>query len=392
MPKRMPLALLSVIAIIHCLGRPAMAEDMIKVGVVLPLTGPFTSTGRQILSGAQLYLQRNGDEVAGKKIKLIVRDDANAADQTKRLTQELIVNEKVSVLAGYGLTPLAFTAAPIATTAQMPMVVMGAATSSVTEKSPFIVRTSFPQGASPYILAAWMARNGIKTAATLVSDFAPGYDSEAVFSSVFQAAGGKVLDKIRVPLQSPDFAPFLQKARDVGPEALFVFVPAGQAATMFRQFVERGLDKSGIRLFGAGDVTDDDVLNSIGDAAIGTVTAHQYSAHHKSPANTAFREEFQKLAGTRPNFFAVGGYDGMHLIKAALEKTSGDATGVALVEAMKGMAWDSPRGPISIDPATRDIVQDIYIRKVEKIDGQLWNVEFETFQQVKDPVKAGQIK
>jgi branched-chain amino acid transport system substrate-binding protein len=391
MPSRVLVVLLSLIAAFQSVVRSAAAEDTIKVGIVLPLTGPFTSTGKQILSGAQLFLQQNGERVAGKKIELIVKDDAAAADQTKRLTQELIVNDKVNVLAGYGLTPLAFAAAPIATSAQLPMIVMGAATSSVTEKSPFIVRTSFPQGASPYILAGWMAKNGIKTAVTLVSDFAPGYDSEAVFSSAFQAAGGKVLDKIRVPVQNPDFAPFLQKARDAAPQGLFVFIPAGQAATMFRQFVERGLDKSGIRLFGAGDVTDDDVLNSIGDAAIGTITAHQYSAYHNSPENVAYREEFLKLAGTRPNFFSVGGYDGMHLVKAALERTSGNSAGPVLIDAMKGMAWESPRGPIAIDPETRDIVQNIYIRKVEKIDGQLWNVEFETLERVKDPVKAGQI-
>jgi branched-chain amino acid transport system substrate-binding protein len=392
MPGKAILTALAAIAAFHFCGPLASAEDTVKVGIVLPLTGPFTSTGKQILSGARLYLQENGDQVSGKKIELIVKDDANVADQTKRLTRELIVSDKVSVLAGYGLTPLAFTAAPIATTAQVPMIVMGAATSSITEKSPFIVRTSFPQGASPYILAGWMTKNGIKTAVTLVSDFAPGYDSEVVFSSTFQAAGGKMLDRIRVPVQSPDFAPFLQKARDASPEGLFVFIPAGQAATMFRQFVERGLDKSGIRLFGAGDVTDDDVLDSIGDTVIGTITAHQYSAFHGSAANTAYREQFLKLTGTRPNFFSVGGYDGMHLIKTAMQRTTGNVAGLALIEAMKGMAWESPRGPIAIDPDTRDIVQNIYIRKVEKIDGQLWNVEHETFHQVKDPLKAGQLK
>ena len=272
------------------------------------------------------------------------------------------------------------------------MVVMGAATSSVTEKSPFIVRTSFPQSAAPYVLGAWLPKNGIKTAVTIVSDFAPGHDSENAFSSSFQAAGGTILDKLRVPLQSPDFAPFLQKAHELRPEGLFVFIPAGQTATLFRQFLERGMNKSGIQLVGAGDVTDDEFLNEIGDAALGTITAHQYSAYHNSPANTAYREAFLKLAGMRPNFFSVGGYDGMHLIKAALERAPDNASGRALVEAMKGMAWESPRGPILIDPDTRDIVENVYIRKVEKIDGQFWNTEIETFKAVKDPVKAGQIK
>jgi len=370
----------------------AAAQDTMKVGVVLPLTGPFTSTGKQILAGAQLYLSENGDTVAGKKIELIVKDGGSAPDQTKRLTQELIVNDKVRVLAGYGMTPLAFAAAPLATSTSTPMVVMGAATSSVTEKSPFIVRTSFPQSAPPYILGQWLAKNGVKTAATIVTDFAPGYDSEAAFSSSFQAGGGKILGAIRVPVQNPDFAPFLQKAHELRPEALFVFTPAGQTATMFRQFVERGLDKSGIRLVGAGDITDDEFLNEIGAPALGVVTAYQYSAFHDSTVNTAYREAFLKSTGMRPNFFSVGGYDGMHLIKAALAKTTGDTTGAALIAAMKGMAWGSPRGPISIDPDTRDIVQDMYIRKVERVDGQLWNVEFETFKAVKDPVKAGLIK
>jgi branched-chain amino acid transport system substrate-binding protein len=392
MRMKVLIGLLAAAGLLNLSCRAAVAEDTIKVGIVLPLTGPFTGTGKQILSGAQLYLDTNGDRVAGKKIELVVRDGGNAPDLSKRLTQELIINDKVSVLAGYGLTPVAFAAAPLATSAEIPMVVMGAATSSVTQKSPFIVRTSFAQSAPPYILGGWLPKNGVKTAVTVVTDFAPGYDSEAAFSSSFQAAGGKVLGKIRVPFQSPDFAPFLQKAHELRPEGLFVFTPAGQTATMFRQLVERGLDKSGIQLVGAGDVTDDEFLNEIGDAALGVITAYQYSAYHNSPANTAYREAFLKLTGMRPNFFSVGGYDGMHLIKAALEKTSGDTSGPALIAAMKGIAWESPRGPISIDPDTRDIVQNIYIRKVQKIDDQLWNVEIETFKAIKDPVKAGQIK
>jgi branched-chain amino acid transport system substrate-binding protein len=384
--------LLAVIGILGISCQVAIADETIKIGVVLPLTGPFTGTGKQILSGAQLFLEKNGDRVAGKKIELVIRDGGNAPDQTKRLTQELIVNEKVSVLAGYGMTPVAFAAAPLATSAEIPMVVMGAATSSVTEKSPFIVRTSFPQSAAPFVLGGWLPKNGVKTAVTVVTDFAPGHDSEAAFSSSFQAAGGTILEKLRVPLQSPDFAPFLQRAHERQPDCIFVFTPAGQTATMFRQFLERGLNKSGIQLVGAGDVTDDEFLNEIGDAALGAITAHQYSAYHDSPLNTAYRDEFIKLTGTRPNFFSVGGYDGMHLIKAALERAQNDMSGHILIEAMKGMAWESPRGPILIDPDTRDIVEDVYIRKVEKIDGQLWNKEIETFKAVKDPVKAGQIK
>lgn len=386
--RRMP----CVIAILAATALPGAAQETIKVGIVLPLTGPFTSTGKQVLAGAELYLKKYGNQVAGKTIELIVRDDAADAAQTKRLAQELIVRDKVAVIAGFGLTPVAYAVAPLATESEVPMVVMAAATSSVTEKSPFIVRTSFSQASSPYVLARWMVANNVKSVATLVSDFAPGYDSEKAFTTAFESAGGHVVENLRVPLQNPDFSPFLQRARDANPQGIFVFIPAGQASTLFRQFVERGLDKSGIRLFGAGDVTDDDVLNNMGDSVLGTVTAYHYSAYHNSPLNKSYVAEFKQSAGFRPNFFSVGGYDGMHLIKSALEKTKGDTAGPALVAAMKGMAWESPRGPVSIDPETRDIVQNIYIRKVERIDNELWNVEFETFPSVKDPVKAGLVK
>ena len=195
---------------------------------------------------------------------------------------------------------------------------------------------------------------------------------------------------LKVPLASPDFAPFLQRARDASPDAIFIFVPSGQGGTFMKQFTERGLDKAGIKVIGPGDVTDDDLLPNMGDAVLGTVTAHMYSANHNSAANKAFIAAFKKANnGLRPNFMAVGGYDGMHLIYEALNKTKGSTDGEALVNAMRGTAWESPRGPISIDPRTRDIIQNIYIRKVEKVGGELYNVEFATFANVKDPGKEG---
>lgn len=365
----------------------ALAQEPIKIGLILPMTGPFTSTGKQISAAVNLYLQQKGDTVAGRKIEIILKDDTGTADTTRRIAQELIVNDKVTALAGFGLTPLALATAPLATQAKTPMVVMAAATSVITERSPFIVRTSqvVPQISGPF--GTWAAQQGMKRVVTIVSDYGPGHDVESSFSEAFKAAGGQV-ENMRVPLQNPDFSPFLQRVADMKPDALLVFVPSGVGAQFMKQFVERGMDKSGIRLIGTGDVTDDDILNGMGDTALGVTTAHHYSAAHDSPENKAFVEAFKKANnGLRPNFMAIGGYDGMHALFEGLKKTNGQG-GEALVEAMKGMAWTSPRGPISIDPETRDIIQNVYIRKVERVNGELFNIEFATIPSVKDPVKA----
>jgi branched-chain amino acid transport system substrate-binding protein len=387
MHRRSLLAAAGVALLAGPLAGAAEAQQSVKIGLILPMTGPFASTGRQIEAAAKLYMQQNGDTVAGKTIELIVKDDTGVADVTKRLAQELIVNDKVGVIAGFGLTPLALASAPLATQAKVPAVVMAAATATITEASPYIVRTSFtlPQATEP--MANWAAQNGIRKVVTLVSDYGPGIDAEKAFTGAFTKAGGQV-ENLRVPLANPDFSPFLQKVADAKPDALFVFVPSGVGAQFMKQFVERGLDKSGVRLIGPGDVTDDDILNGMGDVALGAITAQHYSAAHDSPENKAFVEAFKKAnKGMRPNFMAVGGYDGMHLIYEGLKKTNG-AGGEALVNAMKGLSWTSPRGPVSIDPQTRDIVQNIYVRKVERVNGELYNVEFATIPNVKDPVKA----
>ncbi len=368
-------------------GTLAWAQEAVKIGLILPMTGPFASTGRQIEAAAKLYMQQKGDTVAGKKIQLILKDDTGVADVTKRLAQELIVQEKVSVLAGFGLTPLALATAPLATQAKVPEVVMAAATSIITEQSPYIARTSFTAAQATVPLAEWASKEGLKRVVTLVSDYGPGIDVEKAFTETFTKAGGHV-ENLRVPLANPDFSPFLQKVADAKPDALLAFVPSGAGAQFMKQFVERGLDKSGIRFLAEGSVTDDDLLNTIGDVALGTITSHHYSAAHDSPENKAFVEAFRKAnGGMRPNFMAVGGYDGMHLIYEGLKKTNG-AGGQALIDAMKGMSWTSPRGPVSIDPQTRDIIQNIYVRKVERVNGELYNVEFSTIPNVKDPVKA----
>lgn len=366
---------------------PAFAQETVKIGLILPMTGPFASTGRQVDAAVKVYMAKHGSAVAGKKIEVILKDDAGVADTTRRLAQELVVNDKVAFLAGFGLTPTAFATAPIATQAKVPMVVMAAATSAITEQSPFIVRTSFtlPQVTLP--MAEWASRNNLKKVVTMVTDFGPGHDAENQFKKTFIAAGGSVPLELRVPIKNPDFAPFLQRVRDAAPDAVFVFVPSGVGSIVMKQWVERGLDKSGIRLIATGDLTDDDILDGMGDVALGIVNTFHYSAAHDSPLNREYVAAMRKAHNLRANFMSVGGYDGMHAIYKALEATKGNTAGDALVEALKGMTWESPRGPVSIDRETRDIIQNVYVRRVERVDGQLWNVEFQTVMAVKDPAK-----
>jgi branched-chain amino acid transport system substrate-binding protein len=368
----------------------AQAQD-VKIGLILPMTGQQQSTGRQESAAAKLWMAQHGDTVAGKKVELIIRDDAAVPDNTKRIAQDLLANEKVTFLAGFGITPAAMAVAPLATEAKTPEVVTAAGTSIITEKSPYIVRTSFTLAQSTVPMADWAAANGIKKVVTMVSDYAPGADAAKSFTAEFTAKGGQVVDAITFPLANPDFAPFLQKAADDKPDAIFVFVPSGQGGAFVKQFVDKGLDKAGIKIIGPGDVTDDDLVNGMGDSILGTVTAHFYSSDHNSAANKAFVAAFEKANnGMRPNFMAVSAYDGMHLIYAALDKAGGKTDGDSLVAAMKGMAWESPRGPVSIDPDTRDIIQNVYIRKVTKKNGALYNVEFATFPNIKDPIKAAE--
>jgi branched-chain amino acid transport system substrate-binding protein len=373
-------------------GATVVAADTgpIKIGLILPMTGQSASTGRQIEAAVKLWVAQNGDKVAGRKVEIILKDDGAVPDATKRIAQELIVNDKVAVIAGFGITPTALATAPLATQSKTPLVVMAAATSSITEASPYIVRTSFTLPQVTIGIADWAAKNKIKKAVTLVADYGPGFDAEKFFDSQFRLNGGQILDKLRTPLRSPDFAPVLQKVLDAKPDALFVFLPSGQGAAFMKQFAERGLDKSGVRLIATGDVTDDDQLNDMGDVALGVVNSHHYSAAHPSSTNKKFVDAFQAAnKGMRPNFMAVGGYDGMRVIYKALEASKG-AGGDALLAAMKGQIFESPRGPVLIDGQTRDIVQDVYIRKVERVPSMgngLYNVEFDVIKGVKDPGK-----
>jgi branched-chain amino acid transport system substrate-binding protein len=377
------------------LGAPspaAAADDVIKVGVLAEMSGPFAPFGRQITNGIKAYVKAHGDKVAGKKIEIVVKDTTGPApDVAKRLAQELVTRDKVQFLAGFGLTPNAMAVAPVATEAKVPMIIMNAATSAITTKSPNIIRVSFtlPQVTAP--LAEWAARNKIKKVYSLVTDYAPGLDAEATFKKVFTQHGGEVVGSLRVPLKNPEFAPFVQRIKDAKPEAVFIFTPAGETAVAFmKAFAERGLDKAGIKLIATGDVTEDDVIDAMGDAALNVITTHHYSAAHKSPENDAFKKAYAEVAGAgaRPNFMAVGGWDGMHVIYEITKKLEGKLDAEKAVAAAKGMTIASPRGPITIDPATRDVVQDVYVRKVQKVDGKYFNVEFDKFAKVKDPGKT----
>ncbi len=382
--RRWTLRRMTAILLLGLAPLAALAADPFRIGLILPLTGPFASTGKQIEAAARLYMAKNGTTVAGRDVQLIVKDDTGLAPETtKRIAQELVVQDKVDVLAGFGLTPLALAAAPVATEAKVPMVVMAAATAIIPTRSPMIVRTGFtlPQVTGP--IADWAAKNRIKRVVTMVTDYGPGLDAEKTFIERFKAAGGEVVESIRTPLRNPDYAPFLQRAKDAKPDALFVFVPSGEGLAVMKQFDERGLKQAGIRLIGTGDVTDDDLLESMGAPAIGIITSFHYSAAHDSPENKAYVDGFMKANnGMRPNFHSVGGYDGMHLIYEALRKAGPNATGEQLVEAMKGMKWVSPRGPMSIDPVKRDAVNTVYLREVKMVNGKPWNVEFDKVESV----------
>jgi branched-chain amino acid transport system substrate-binding protein len=384
--RRMFLAALAV-----ALAPWAFAQEPVKVGVVAPFSGVAGDYGKQMEGGMKAFFKLHGDTFAGRKIQLLIRDTGGPNPEVaKRLAQELVTRDHVDFLAGFGFTPEAMAAAPVATEAKKPMVVMNAASSAVTTRSPYIARFSMalPQVSAP--MATWAARNGIKKVYTLVADYAPGIDSEVAFKKAFEAAGGQVVDSVRVPLRNPDFAPFVQKIKDTRPEAVFMFVPAGEQSIAFmKAFEERGLGKDGIKVIATGDLTDDDVLNSMGDPVVGVITSHHYSAAHDSPENKAFVQAFKEVNKDlkRPNFMAVGGYDGMAAIAEVVKKLGNNIDGDKAMEILKSMKLMSPRGPIAIDPATRDIVQTVYIRRVEKRGNEYWNVEFDKFADVKDPAK-----
>jgi branched-chain amino acid transport system substrate-binding protein len=372
------------------LAGSASAQSTVKVGVIMAFSGQFADAAAQMDNGIKLYVKQHGDTVAGKKIEIIRKDTGGIApDVAKRLAQELIVRDKADILAGFTLTPNALAAADVSAEAKKFMVVMNAATSIITTKSPYMARTSVTTPMLNESLGLWAAKNGVKNAYTMVSDYGPGQDAEEGFVRGFKDAGGEIIGSVRFPVANPDFAAFVQRGKDLNPQALYIWVPGGaQPAAVGKALAERGIDLSKTKVMGQDALTDDSALKSMGDAGLGIITVANYDYTHDSAMNKEYVKEFIADYGRNPDFFSVGAYDGMALIYKALEKTSGKADGDSLIAAAKGMAWESPRGPISIDPETRDIVENVYIRRVVKVDGHLQNSEFDKVENVKDPVKA----
>jgi branched-chain amino acid transport system substrate-binding protein len=372
----------------------AVAQGTVKIGLILPYSGQFADTGVQIDNGIKLYMKQHGDTIAGKKLEIIRKDVGGIApDVAKRLAQELIVRDKVDILAGFALTPNTLAVSDISAQAKKFMVIMNAATSIITTKSDFSVRTSMTLPMVGDTLGKWAAKNGIKKAYTMVSDFGPGHDAEQSFHAAFKAAGGEIIGSVRMPVANPDFSAFVQRAKDLNPEAIFVFIPGGaQPAALGKAFSERGIDPNKVKILSTGEPVDEPALKAMGDIALGRISAWHYDFNHQSKKNLDFVKAFNAEFKRNPDFFAVGGYDGMHVIYEALKKTKGNTDAAALVAAAKGMKWESVRGPMMIDPETRDVVETIYIRRVQKVGNELRNVEFDKVENVKDPVKAAMKK
>ncbi len=381
--------LLSILSICAMASTHIAAQETIKIGLITPFSGQFADVSTQMDNGIKLYMQQHGDTVAGKKIEIVRKDVGGVAPAVaKRLAQELIVRDKVDVLAGFALTPNALAAADVSAEAKKFMVVMNAATSIITMKSPYMVRVSLTLPQNCEVLGAWAFKHGVKRLYTMVSDYGPGLDAEAAITRSFKGAGGEIVGSVRMPVANADFSAFVQRAKDLNPDGIFIFVPSGtQPAALAKNMLERGLDPNKIKIMGQGEIADESALKAMGKAAVGIITAFHYDFNHPSKMNADFVKAYNAQFNRNPDFFSVGGYDGMHLIYTALEKTGGKTDADSLVNAAKGMKWESPRGPMSIDPGTRDVIQTIYIRRVEDVGGTIKNVEIEKIENVKDPVK-----
>jgi branched-chain amino acid transport system substrate-binding protein len=367
----------------------ARAEEVIKIGLIMAYTGQFADGAAQMDHGISLYMKQHGDTIAGKKIELIRKDTAGIPENAKRLAQELIVNDHVDILAGFTITPEILSITDLVSEAKKFTVVMNAATAIITTKSPYIVRTSLTLPQNCETLGSWAAKNGTTNAFTMVSDYAPGHDAEAAFQRAFTADGGKIVGSVRIPLANPDFSAYVQRAKDSGADSVFVFVPGGsQPAALAKALVERGMDPSKMKIMGQGELADESALKAMGSRAVGIITAFHYDHTHESAENKKFVAAYNAEFRRTPDHFSIGGYDGMHLIYQALKKTGASTDPEKLVGAAKGMSWESPRGKIAIDPDTRDVVNTVYIHRVEDVKGEIRNVEIAKFENVKDPVKA----
>jgi len=387
----MALSRLIVLAALALASSAALSQT-VKIGFITSYSGLNGNLGPYMERAVRLYIKQHQKEIPGVKIELLIRDDTGPnPDKARQLAQELVVREKVDLLAGVIFTPNAMAMAPIATEAKVPFVIMNAGTSVITTRSPYIVRTSFTLWQASYPLGQWASKK-FKTAYSLVSDFGPGHDSEEAFIKGFTEGGGKMLGSVRVPLQNPDWAAYMQRVKDAKPDVLKVFIPAGKTATaVMKNFSDLGLGQAGIKLIGPGDITTDEELPNMGDVALGVLTVHHYSAAADRPANKAFVAAWKKEYGANetPNFLSAASWDGMDMIFQAIKAQKGkldpDKT-MAIFKTYKNA--NSPRGPISIDPETRDIVQNEYLREVRRVGANVANVEIETVgTAVKDPWK-----
>jgi branched-chain amino acid transport system substrate-binding protein len=373
------------------LGAPsAQAQGTVKIGLINVLSGQFADAGIQLDNGVKTYMKQYGDTVAGKKIEIIRRDVGGPApDVAKRLAQELVVREGVDILAGFLLTPNALAAADVSAQAKKFMVVMNAATSIITTKSPYMIRTSVTLPQVMETFGTWAAKGGTKKCYTMVTDYGPGHDSEAAFQRAFKEGGGEIVGSVRFPVANPDFSAFVQRAKDMNLECIYIFIPGGaQPAALGKAMAERGIDPTKTKILASGEATSEQALKSMGDAGLGIISAWHYDYKSDAPRNVEFVKLFNEMHGRNPDFFSIGGYDGMHAIYEALKRADGKTDGESLITAAKGMTWDSPRGPMSIDPETRDVVQTIYIRRVQKVGGELVNVPFDKIEKAKDPTRA----
>ncbi len=389
-------ALLTATACMGLAGLAQAADKPLRIGLIATYSGPYADYGRQFDAGTALYLKEHGGKIAGRTVEIIRKDAPGPApDVAKRLAQELVVRDKVDIISGLDFSPNAYAVATVATQAKVPTIVMNASSSAITTSSPYVARLSFTVQQVSAPMAQWMIKNGIKEAYTVVADYAPGTDSETAFSDAFEAGGGKIVGRLRTPMNNPDFSAYVQRIKDAKPEAVFFFFPSGVMPPAFlKVWKERGMAESGIQLFATGEATDDSYLEATGDVALDLVTSHHYSYGHESPKNQKFVEDFVAEFGKemRPSYFAVTAYDALAAIDLALAKTGGDTSGAKVMQALQGLQFESPRGPIEIDAETRDIVQTVYIRKTQKRNGELVNVEFDQFERVKDPAKEAAAK
>ncbi|HWM45477.1 MAG TPA: ABC transporter substrate-binding protein [Xanthobacteraceae bacterium] len=375
--------------------QPAAAAETFKIGLIASYTGAFASWGPQFQNAIEAYQAIHGKTVKGPKgeeinVEIVTRDAGSAGpDKAKQLAEELVLRERVKMLAGFELSPHAMAVGQIANDAKVPVVIMNAATSSITRGSPYYVRTSstIPQWSAS--MAKWASENGIKKVYTIVSDYAPGHDAEVYFQKVFKENGGEIVGATRTPIRETNFAVYMEKVLQTKPDAVYMFQPGGSPSIAFvRAFMERGLKQAGIKLLGGGEFAEL-YLPNFTDDVIGVVSVNHYTETNKLPENIQMRDQLKKMFGDKgvTDIASVGAWDGINLIYAALREVGASADGLKYVEAMKGKRLKSPRGEIMIDPVERDIIQNIYIRRIEKVDGRLTNVDIATIPMVKDPWK-----